>query len=112
MVSSLSFQSDIFIDIIMENGKFGLYTGWFAELSSRCRVVDKNVATRPTLHIGNLKSDTWFSSSLCPITIYIQHSGDAFQKVVFTSELHQRCGVGDDDRRKSDRTERIASPAT
>ena len=29
-----------------------------------------------------------------------------------TPELHQRCEVGDDDRRKSDRTERIASPGT
>ena len=27
--------------------------------------------------------------------------GGAFQNIVFTPVLHQRCGVGDDDRRKS-----------
>ena len=46
-----------------------------------------------------------------------------FKMSFFTFELHQRCGVGDDDRRKSrhspvvgqrdcDETERSASPAT
>ena len=46
-----------------------------------------------------------------------------FKMLFLTPELHQRCGVGDDDRRKSrhspvaqqrdcDETERLASPGT
>ncbi|WP_315648992.1 hypothetical protein, partial [Limnospira sp. PMC 1280.21] len=51
---------------------------------------------RQTYHwkIIQLRSNNFFKLTVLGV----------FQNVVFDPELHQRCGVGDDDRRKSDRT--------